>query len=114
LAELAKGAPWRDVPQRRYDTADIQFWEPCARAFFIRVPPNGEIHRHHDAFIPGTTHHLVLQTNEGRLNWWADEDGSERSIHMKAGHRYLVERSPMHWASNTGREDRIHLLVEYP
>ncbi len=114
LKRLFQSAPWREVPGRKYDTADVTFWEPCERAFFIRVPSKGEIHRHHDAFIGGTTHHLVLQTNEGCENWWVDEDGTEKVIHLKSAHRYQVERSPMHWAYNKGQTDRIHLLVEYP
>lgn len=112
LASLAERAPWRDVPGRRYDTADIDFWEPCMRAFFIRIPPKGFIHRHSDEAIKGTTHHLVLQTNNQSLNWWL-EDGQDCSVHLKAGHRYDVKRDPVHWATNDGDSHRIHLLVEY-
>lgn len=112
LAELAASAPWREIPGRAYDTADVKFWEPCSRAFFIRIPPRGEIPRHHDDFIPGSTHHLVLATNEGCENWWVDRRGRERCVHLRQGHRYLVERSPLHWAFNAGATDRIHLLVE--
>jgi hypothetical protein len=110
---LAETAPWRDVPGRSYDTADVTFWEPCSRAFFIRIPPCGSIPRHHDEFIPGSTHHLVLDTNEGCENGWVDTKGQERSMHMKAGERYLVAREPLHWAFNNGATDRIHLLVEF-
>jgi hypothetical protein len=110
---LALTARWRDVPGRAYDTADVRFWEPCARAFFIRIPPGGEIPRHHDDFIPGTTHHLVLDTNEGCENWWVDTRGHERCVHLEQGHRYKVERSPLHWAFNKGATPRVHLLVEF-
>jgi aspartyl/asparaginyl beta-hydroxylase (cupin superfamily) len=113
LADLAKHAPWREIPSRAYDTADVKFWQPCSRAFFIRIPPGGDIQRHHDDFIPGSTHHLVLATNEGCENWWVDRRGRERCVHLRQGHRYLVERSPLHWAFNRGSEDRIHLLVEF-
>jgi aspartyl/asparaginyl beta-hydroxylase (cupin superfamily) len=113
LFKLARQAPWREVPGRAYDTADVEFWEPCSRAFFIRIPPGGSIPRHHDDFIPGTTHHLVVATNPGCENGWVDRSGKERSVHMKQGHRYLVERSPLHWAFNMGEEPRIHLLVEF-
>lgn len=112
LQQLAANAPWREIPSRHYDTADIEFWEPCERAFFIRIPPKGFIHRHSDEAIKGTTHHLVLQTNPHSLNWWL-EDGQERSVHLEAGHRYDVKRDPVHWATNDGDTDRIHLLVEY-
>jgi hypothetical protein len=111
LQRLARNARWHDV--RRYLTAEVtDFWQPCQRAFFILVPPRAEIHRHSDEAIKGITHHLVLQTNPKCLNWWV-EDGDERSVHLKAGYRYIVQREPIHWATNDGVTDRIHLLVEY-
>lgn len=113
LAELAANARWREVTGRAYDTADVAFWEPCVRAFFIRMQAGGSIPRHHDEFIPGTTHHLVLATNEGCENWWVDTRGRERCMHLAQGHRYRVERSPLHWAFNRGETTRIHLLVEF-
>lgn len=114
LRRLVKEARWREIPSRRYDTADVEFWENCERAFLIRIPPGGYIPRHHDTFISGTTHHLVIQTNAGCLNWWIDTKDQERSIHMQSGYRYIVAREPLHWAENKGQTDRIHLLVEYP
>jgi aspartyl/asparaginyl beta-hydroxylase (cupin superfamily) len=113
LRRMVARADWRDVTGRNYDTADVKFWEPCKRAFFIRMRAGGDIPRHHDAFIPGTTHHLVVQSNSECLNGWLDRKGKDRSMHMQEGHRYIVERSPIHWASNKGKTDRIHLLVEY-
>ena len=113
LQALADKAVWHDLPGRSYRTAEVtDFWEPCVRAFFILVPAKGDIHRHSDEAIKGTTHHLVLQTNAQCLNWWL-EKGQERSIHLKANHRYDVQREPVHWATNDGDTDRIHLLVEY-
>ncbi len=113
LRSLADGAEWREVPSRRYDTADVAFWEPCLRAFFVRMMPGGHIPRHHDMFIPGTTHHLVLETNEACENWWVDHKERERMVHLKAGHRYEVSREPLHWAFNKGDTPRTHLLVEF-
>lgn len=113
LRRLASSAQWRDVPGRAYDTADVTYWEPCVRAFFIRIPPGGDIPRHHDEFIPGTTHHLVLETNDGCENWWVDTKGAERFVHMQRGNRYRVAREPLHWAFNRGSAPRVHLLVEF-
>jgi len=113
LRRMVARANWRDVTGRGYDTADTGFWEPCKRAFFIRMKPGGDIPRHHDAFIPGTTHHLVVSSNAKCANWWQDREGNERQVHMKTGYRYQVERSPLHWAYNHGRSDRVHLLVEF-
>ncbi len=114
LERMVEGANWRDIPSRNYDTAEVQFWEPCSRAFLIRIPPGGSIPKHHDVFIPGTTHHYVIRSNSGSLNWWRDTKGQDRSIHMAEGYRYKVAREPLHWAENKGQADRIHLLVEYP
>jgi hypothetical protein len=113
LRRMVAMADWRDVTGRGYDTADTEFWEPCKRAFFIRMKPGGDIPRHHDAFIPGTTHHLVVTTNSHCHNWWRDDKGRERHVHMKQGYRYQVARSPLHWAFNAGKTDRVHLLVEF-
>ncbi len=110
LRQLVGTAQWREV--RAYNAAEVEFWEPCSRAFLVKIPAGGHIHRHHDKFITGTTHHLVIETNPGCLNWWADESG-EHSVHLEQGHRYRVERSPLHWAENKGATDRIHLLVEF-
>lgn len=114
LQRMVKEANWREIAGRKYDTADVSFWEPCTRAFFIRIPPKGNIPRHHDVFIPGTTHHLVVQSNKHSRNWWIDTMGRERSVQMRQGYRYKVAREPLHWAENNGTADRIHLLVEYP
>jgi hypothetical protein len=114
LHRMVQYANWREIAGRQYDTADVSFWEPCTRAFFIRIPPGGSIPRHHDVFIPGTTHHLVVQSNKDAWNYWLDTKGQEQRIHMETGYRYRVAREPLHWATNDGQEDRIHLLVEYP
>lgn len=114
LRRMVARADWREVTGRAYDTADVTFWEPCKRAFFIRMAPGGSIPRHHDAFIPGTTHHLVVQSNSKCTNGWCDTQGIDRTIRMKQGCRYQVERSPLHWAYNHGKTERVHLLVEFP
>jgi hypothetical protein len=116
LRELAAKAHWRVLDERHdrlYSTAEVKdFWEPCKRSFFIRIGPGGLIHRHRDEAIKGITHHLVVQSNPKCLNWW-QEDGQDCCIHLEAGCRYDVKRDPVHWATNEGETDRIHLLVEY-
>lgn len=114
LQALANQAAWHTPPGRAYRTCEVSdFWEPCARAFFILVPPKGHVHRHQDEAIRGITHHLVVRTNPKALNWWMD-DGKERCCHLEAGVRYHVQRDPVHWVTNEGDSDRIHLLVEFP
>lgn len=112
LSVLAHEVRWKSYPDRAYRTAEVtEFWEPCQRSFFVLLPPKCSITRHTDS-VPGITHHLVLQTNPGCLNWWM-EDGQEKNCHMEQGARYIVQRDPVHWATNYGDTDRIHLLVEY-
>lgn len=118
LAALARTARWRErqQPDRLYYTAEVpraEFWEKCDRAFFLLLPGGGVIHRHTDVAIKGITHHFVLATNDGCVNYWLDDQGRERQVHMEAGHRYDVLRAPVHWSRNDGDTDRIHLLVEY-
>jgi hypothetical protein len=114
LQDLADKAKFRELLGRGYTTsADItDFWEPCARAFFIRLPAGGSVHRHTDEVVKGVTHHFVLATNPGCENWWLDGD-VERVCHLEQGKRYAVERAPIHWSFNRGETDRVHLLVEY-
>lgn len=114
LADMARAAQWRhrQLPDRDYYTAEVKdFWEPCDRAFFLCLPPGGVVHRHKDELIKGTTHHLVISTNEHCENWWMDND--ERMTHMQLAARYEVRREPEHWSFNRGLTDRIHLLVEF-
>lgn len=94
---------------RGYDTAD--FGIPV-RAFLLRLRPGESIHRHRDAGDVDTLH-FVLQTNTRAFNFWVDENGDERKLHMEQGKVYRVNRLLEHWARNDGDTDRIHLLVEY-
>ena len=113
LKELESKAKFRELLGRGYTTSlDVEFWEPCSRAFFIRLVAGGSVHRHSDAVVKGVTHHFVLETNPGCENWWMEGD-VERVCHMEAGKRYAVERAPIHWSFNRGTTDRTHLLVEF-
>lgn len=114
LAELARHASWRPrkVPNRDFYTASTSFWEPCDRAFFLKIQPGGFVHRHKDAAIKARVEHLVLCTNDQCENWWLD--GTEQSIHLEQGYRYEVRNQDIeHWSFNKGETDRIHLIVEF-
>lgn len=112
LSVLAESVPWKGARGRDYQTADIteQYGWTCRRAFFVKIPAGGKMHRHSDVG-DCVTEHVVLETNDGCLNFWADLDG-EHSVHMERGCRYEVERLLEHWAENNGETDRIHLIVE--
>lgn len=116
LADMADKAEWRirNTPaDRNFLTAAVQHWEPCERAFFLKIPPGGFVHRHKDESITARVNHLVLSTNEHCQNFWQDE--VEQSLHMKQGYRYEVRNQDIeHWSVNRGQTDRVHLIVEYP
>lgn len=101
-------AAWKMPEGRQYHTADVTGRVPgVKRAFFLRLPPGGAIHKHVDA-DDCNTDHVVMTTNMACINYW---DGGE--AHMEQGLRYTVDRSIPHWAVNNGGSERVHLLVEY-
>lgn len=108
---LLKVADWEIVKGRDYQTFDVTQALDQYRAFFLKLPPHSALHRHIDAGDVETDH-IVVQTNPLCLNWWMDGD-TERSEHLKEAHRYRVDRTVLHWATNEGDTDRIHLLIEY-
>ncbi len=114
LTDKLETVEWRHrhLPDRDFYTASIfDFWEPCDRAFFLKIKPGGMVHRHTDPLINGETHHFVVSTNPECENFW--HDGADHSMHMKQATRYAVDRKREHWASNQGTSDRVHLIVEY-
>lgn len=107
---ILKHAIWEIVPGRGYQTWDVTDRWHYYRAFFLKLPPHTELHRHVDAGDVQTDH-IVIQTNPQCLNWWMDGD-KEQSEHLELGFCYAVDRTVMHWATNHGETDRIHLLIE--
>jgi hypothetical protein len=103
--------PWEIVEGRDYQTVDTAALGTLVRAFLLRLPPGGRLHRHKDAGDV-ETYHVVLETNPQALNWWADETG-EHSQHLQAGKLYRVNRLLEHWATNDGATPRTHLLLEF-
>jgi len=122
LQVLAQVTKWHCPPGRTYHTAeatriDHPLLSGCARAFFIKMTPGAQVHRHRDP--PGVvdfydTDHIVVSTNDHAFICW-DDEGTDRSVHLELGKRYrIVDRGVLHWAINNGDTDRIHLLIEYP
>lgn len=101
--------PWEIVSGRDYQTADVT--QKLVRAFYLRLPPGGRLHRHRDTGDV-TTYHVVLETNPLAVNWWIDSEGRERSVHLEPG-CYLADRTVEHWAVNDGPTPRTHLLLEF-
>ncbi len=122
LEVLSQIKEWHCPPGRLYHTAEAtriqhSLLKGCARAFFIKMTPGSQVHRHRDP--PGVvdfyvTDHIVVSTNDRAFICW-DDDGIDRSVHLDLGKRYrIVDRGVLHWAVNDGDTDRIHLLIEYP
>jgi hypothetical protein len=122
LDVLARVQHWHCPPGRKYLTAEADITHPllagAARAFFIKMTPGAQVHRHRDP--PGVvdfydTDHIVCSTNDRAFICWEDERGSDQRQHLWLGRRYrIVDRGVVHWAVNEGDTDRIHLLIEYP
>lgn len=119
---LARVSGWHKPPGRLYETAEATNIEHpllagSARAFFIKMSPGSQVHRHRDP--PGVvdfyyTDHIVVSTNDRAFICWEDE-GTDKSVHLDLGKRYrITDRGVLHWAVNDGDTDRIHLLIEYP
>lgn len=105
-------AVWKSADGRAYQTADVSAAYPdYRRAFFLKLPPGAALHPHVDAGDCATDH-IVISTNPACLNWWRDESG-DHAMHMEQGQRYTVNRTVLHWSTNDGETDRIHLLLEY-
>lgn len=112
IRKIMACAEWEIVPNRDYQTADVfPMFPGYSRIFFLRLPPNGVLHRHVDCG-DCKTDHIVVETNPQALNWWM-ENGLETSMHMEEGKRYTVDRTVLHWATNYGPTNRTHLLLEY-
>lgn len=123
LELLACVASWKQPAGRAYFVAPVRaddhpLLRGYRRAFFIRVPPGGNVHRHTDDSASSVfdTDHIVVETNDLAIIGWCDPDsGTEREVHLTLGHRYrVVDRGVVHWAENRGDTDRTHLLIEYP
>lgn len=116
---LARVREWHQPEGREYFVAPVRFEHPllegCKRAFFLKVPPGGHIHRHRDkAHEVCDTDLIVVETNEQSSVHWQSPDG-EHEARLELGKRYrMIARDLEHWSFNHGQTDRVHLLIEYP
>jgi hypothetical protein len=77
-------------------------WE----SFFLMIPPGGHVHRHRDCVKPYQTFHVPVTTND-RCVCWSDD----KPYVLEVGKIYHVDRTLMHWSTNEGDTDRVHLLL---
>lgn len=120
LEVLAQMTVWNRPPGRTYQTAEATgvkhpLLAGCARAFFIKMTPGAQVHRHQDppeVINYFDTDHIVVSTNDKAFICW--EDNGVKSQHLELGKRYRIrDRGLLHWAVNDGDTDRVHLLIEY-
>jgi len=56
--------------------------------------------------------HLPIQTNPNAVLYVWDENNTQRGVHLAEGRWYYLDARKPHAIQNTGREDRIHLVVD--
>lgn len=84
------------------------------------APGNGELARHTDQVDEDSgvadgklvRLHWPIKTNPNVIfNSW-DDDGRKVEVHMEAGTCWYLDTRKPHRAENTGKEERIHLVVD--
>ena len=75
------------------------------RAFFLKIPPGGKVHKHVDK--PSTRYIIPVTTNPKCVSWVAGE-----AYHLEVGKVYHVDTTQEHESTNDGETDRVHLLVD--
>lgn len=80
-------------------------------AFFLRIPPGGNVHRHVDADKSFETFHVPIETTPEAISFM-HPDTRDVPYHLDVGFAYRVNRSVEHSSINPGSGNRTHLLME--
>ena len=117
LLEISSDACWKEIKGsgRDYLTSfteiekakDLLPWTEWQNAFFLKIPPDGQIHKHIDTDRNWQTYHVVVQTNDGCISYVEGQP-----FYLETGGIYSIDRSLEHHSINSGSTDRIHLLAE--
>lgn len=109
--KLLDHAKWSIVesPDRRFYTYMMDDFPHAKRAFFLKIPPGGQVHRHTDTARPYKTFHVPIQTNS---DCWNATYNPDTHNHLEVGKVYEINRQIEHASFNMGTTDRIHLLIE--
>lgn len=110
---------WSQPKNREYQIAQLDrrhhpLLKDSKRAFFLKVEPGCQIHKHIDAAMKVFDSDLIVVTTNDkcRIHW--EKDGAEHSFQMQLGHRYRMnDRLSPHWATNDGDTARVNLMIEY-
>ena len=79
------------------------------RAFFLKIPAKGKVHRHTDTKRTENTYHVPITTNDKCFSYTYNPD---TKTHLKVGKLYSIDRQIEHESVNNGDSDRIHLILE--
>lgn len=111
ITDLLKGAKWKQVrgEKSHYDTY-FPIVHNVDKAFFLKIPPGGKVHKHVDTQRPTETYHIPIQTNDESICYMYEP--KKTGYHLEVGKVYWVNRYIPHESVNNGKTDRIHLLLE--
>jgi hypothetical protein len=99
--------PLLDQAVQPYGYAEGRF----SRIMLAKLTAGGNIKAHKDGNEAATFPHKIhipIVTNPKALFFV-----NPKTFHMEAGKAYEVNNLAVHYAENTGTEDRIHLIFEY-
>ncbi len=87
------------------------------RCYIAKMSPGGNIYPHVDPgkyFDLHDRYHIVLKTNQG-VSFSCGSNKIENDIEtvrFEQGELWVFDNKTMHWASNKGDEDRIHIIMD--
>ena len=87
------------------------------RCYIAKMIPGGTVYPHIDPgryFDIHDRYHIVLQTNTGVSFSCGEEKvpGDVETVRFEAGELWVFNNKVMHWASNKGDTDRIHIIMD--
>lgn len=68
------------------------------------------MHIHKDNRKPYETYHMPIYTNDACLCYSRAGEDTEVA-YLEVGFMFHVERTDLHWSTNFGETERIHLLL---
>jgi Aspartyl/Asparaginyl beta-hydroxylase len=87
------------------------------RCYIAKMIPGGTVYPHIDPgkyFDLHDRYHIVLKTNPGVSFSCGDESiaNDVETVRFEAGEFWVFNNKVMHWASNRGDDDRIHIIMD--
>ena len=84
------------------------------RCYIAKMVPGGNIYPHIDPgkyFDLHDRYHIVLKTNNGVSFSCGSKEDTE-TVRFEQGELWVFDNKTMHWASNKGDSDRIHIIMD--